>query len=172
MVESKAATAEPGWQLEDVDNEGAVLLIEYDLAAFRLVHDRHPDRPAQPSPLPNGEGHHANEIGVQAESVRWVRRGVTKVVRSFLSADVSADTALMDAGLDSQMMQTFVQVSVFERGVAWSACCPSVADVLVNPGPPVAPLFASAPTRQRHATCNQDVSGVGGSHGSAAAAPS
>ena len=99
MVESKAATAEPGWQLEDVDNEGAVLLIEYDLAAFRLVHDRHPDRPVQPSPLPNGEGQHANEIGIQAESVRQVQRGVTKVVQSFLSADVSADTALMDAGL-------------------------------------------------------------------------
>ena len=107
----------PNWRPEDLDNGGVGVLIEYDLASFRLVHDKPPAAIKKMStrlagyPTASGNTFMPTCISGTCESAQAMQRVVRDVVHSFLKEDVSADTPLMGAGLDSYMMQHFVQAS-------------------------------------------------------------
>jgi hypothetical protein len=79
-------------------------LVTYDLTPFCLPHNKPPvDQLAGTLELPTG-----------LALIQRVHRDVHNVVRSFIKeVDIvdSVDCALMDAGLDSCMMKSFVLVS-------------------------------------------------------------
>ena len=96
-------------------NGGVGVLIEYDLASFRLVHGKPPLAIKQgPTRLAGSPTACANRHSGTRESAHEMQRVVRDVVHSFLKEDVSVDTPLMGAGIDSYMMQNFVQASAAE----------------------------------------------------------
>ena len=102
----------PDWRAEDADNEGMGILIEYDLTAFRLVHDKSAGAGKQQGPagLLEPKSSNLRKLDLAQEDLRrHVQHDIEEVVRSFVDQDVSIDTPLMDAGLDSYLMQNFVQ---------------------------------------------------------------
>ena len=113
----------PNWRPDDIGEVG--VLIEYDLASFRLVHDQPPTAIKQGStrlacsPTARGNTCLSSCTSGMWESAQELQRVVRDVVHSFLREDVSADTPLMGAGLDSYMMQNLVQASTKPRGGAW-----------------------------------------------------
>ena len=108
----------PNKRPEHLANGGVSFLIEYDLASFRIVHGKPPLAIKQgPTRLAGSPTACANRHSGTRESAHEMQRVVRSVVHSFLKEDVSVDTPLMGAGIDSYMMQNFVQASAAE---GWS----------------------------------------------------
>ena len=86
-----------GWRPEDVDNDGAGILIEYNLSHFELTRASHDKICAKPSPSLEASQHLITEATQLALSMSNLKT-------------VDIDTPLMDAGLDSYMLPAYAEV--------------------------------------------------------------
>lgn len=100
------------WRPEDVDNDGIGVLVEYDLPSFRLIMDKSIHEPLGLEPN-KGVGRKKSTMeAAQAERKAHVHNVVAKLVEGYVEAPVSADAPLMEAGLDSYRMQSFIHVAL------------------------------------------------------------
>ena len=114
-----------GWRPEDVDNSGVGILVEYDLPSFRLVHDKPQAATKQTlvatsnvvgppaATTSNGEPPPQERSlldGAHVQQQAQLQRRIGELVEAYLEKDVSVDAPLMDAGIDSYLMQNFVHV--------------------------------------------------------------
>ncbi|KAL3918173.1 MAG: hypothetical protein SGPRY_006115, partial [Prymnesium sp.] len=107
----------PGWRPEDVDNDGCGILVEYDLPNFRMMYDN-PLPQAKQSQVVAIDGvdnltsttkRHTKLDSEQAQRRHLLIKRLGKLVESYVGKEVNVDEPLMEAGLDSYMMQSFVQ---------------------------------------------------------------
>lgn len=101
---------------KEVDHAEKVIVIEYNLASFRLVHETLFAVHSQVMHTSIGALKFSGNT--HTALAKRLQREVKDAVCSFLKKEVDYDTPLMDAGLDSHMMQSFVQASARPRAEA------------------------------------------------------
>ena len=102
----------------DAGSDGVNVLVEYDLEVQRRVQCQEWQQQGSAGSgrlAPNAAAHLCNRRFVSPQDKRMaaqerIRQDVEKAVRSVLQHDVDFDEPLMEAGLDSYRMKSFVQV--------------------------------------------------------------